>query len=310
MIYTLGIEGMMSCVKSQSREISIKNLRVLNPRGRMFFVVRAYTAYMDESYVDGALMCVGGWLCRDDGWGRIEHRWRQRIEYEQRRSVRANQAPIERYHASDLEHFRDEYKVGWDKARRTLFSKKLIDILSSEKVRLKNPIGIATGIKFPHILEAYPSAKKDRVFRIVWAAYRVCMMENLLILAETMKRAFPGEQVAVVYDRGPFKGAALSAFDSFKEGPTVNKRDIVTMAPMGWEDCTALQPADMICFESRKLINSGQKNLEQFRRSLQRIIGKGVMLRVRQISRESLLEIAEGQRLAPPPPKGWSSNNS
>ena len=69
------------------REIGISELRPLNPNGRMFFVARVYTAYFDESYTDGFLMCVGGWLASDTTWGKIEGRWRRRIEYEKRRSI-------------------------------------------------------------------------------------------------------------------------------------------------------------------------------------------------------------------------------
>ncbi len=285
-------------------QIGIRDLKVLNPKGSLFFVARVYTAHLDESYTDGLLMCVGGWLAHDITWEKIERRWDYRVRYENARSARRGEPQIDRYHASDLDNLKQQFspEKGWSRERGKTFTKKLIDILGAHKEKLRNPIDIAAGIFIPHIQEAYPASQKEKIHRQHWAAYRVCMMESLLMLAETMKRAFPNDQVAVIYDRGPFSSAAQSAFDSFKDGKTVNKGDVVTVAPMGWEDCTALQPADMMAFEGRKLIKSGVSDKHQFRRSLQRIIGRGNMIRVRYIGREALMSIAESQRMAPPPP--------
>jgi hypothetical protein len=265
-------------------------------------VARVYTAYMDESYSDGILMCVGGWLCRDDVWRRIENQWNRRIEYEQRRSIKRAERPITRYHASALDNFRHEYKIGWGDNRKVLFTKKLIDILGREKRELLNPFGIVSGIEFPHILEAFPGSDEKGSYKFYWAAYRICMIECLITLADTMRRFFAGGQVAVIYDRGPFSSAAQSAFDSFKAGNAKNKTDIVTMAPMDWQQCTALQPADMIAYEGRKLIKGGHQTLAQVRRSFKRLIGNGNIVRVRPITKNALLKIAEARILAPNPP--------
>jgi hypothetical protein len=270
----------------------------------MFFVARNYTAYMDESCSEGLLMCVGGWLAHDITWEQVENRWDGRIRYENSRSVKRGEPKIDRYHASDLDNLKAQFRPenGWDRPRGIQFTKKLIDALSKGRQSLSKPIGICSGIFIPHMQEAFPGSRNEKIFKQHWAAYRVCMIESLLTLAETMRRAFPREQVAVVYDRGPYSSAAQSAFNSFKEGKTVNKDDIVTMAPMGWENCTALQPADLMVYEGRKLIKSGIRDRNHFRRSLQRIIGKGNMIRVRYIGREALLSISASRKLAPPLP--------
>jgi hypothetical protein len=277
----------------------------------MFFVARVYTAYFDESYTDGFLMCVGGWLASDTTWGKIEGRWRRRIEYEKRRSIKRGESAIDRYHASDLDNLKSQFaqEKGWDADRRKLFTKKLIDIMACNKQKINYPIGISVGIFLSPLRELFPSPNKENIYKQHWAAYRICMIQNLITLAEVMRRLYPGEQVAVIYDRGPFSSAALSAFESFVgTSRTVNKKDIVTVAPMGWECCTALQPADMIVYESRKLIKSGIREQDKFRRSLQRIIGNGNILRVRYIGREALAEIRESRRLAPPPSPDFSTD--
>ena len=288
--------------------LGIRDLKILNPNGSMFFMARHYTAYFDESYTDGLLMCVGGWLAHDIDWGKIERRWDYRIAYENTRSAKRGEPPFDRYHAADLDNFKAQFarEKGWDEDRRKIFTKKLIGILGANTDKLRNPIGLATGISLPDMRDAFPSSHKEKIFKQHWAAYRNCMILDLLMLAETMRKAFPGEQVAVLFDRGPYASAALSAFESFKQGKTPNKHDVVTIAPMGWEDCTALQPADLIAYEGRKLIKSGVKEEAQFRRSLQRIVS-GNMVRVRTIPKDALMQIAESRKLAPPPPPEYEA---
>jgi hypothetical protein len=134
------------------------------------------------------------------------------------------------------------------------------------------------------------------------------MIQNLITLANTMLDVYPDEQVAVIYDRGPFGGAAQSAFESFKKTSQKPKaKSVVTMAPMGGEDCVALQPADMLAFEGRKLVGSANRDPNYFRRSLQRVIGNGLVLRVREITKEALDGILEARREAPAPPQDWQA---
>jgi hypothetical protein len=273
----------------------------------MFFVARVCTAHFDESYTDGLLMCVGGWLAHDIDWERIERQWDYRIAFENTRSKRRGHPPFDRYHASDMDNFKAQFarEKGWDENRRKIVTKKLIGILGRSKDKIRNPIGLATGIGLQDMRDAFPSSQKEKIFKLHWAAYRTCMILNLIMLAETMRRAFPNEQVAVICDRGPYNSAALSAFESFRQGKTPNKGDIVTVAPMGWEDCTALQSADLIAYEGRKLIKSGIKDEAHFRRSLQRIVS-GNMVRVRTVPRDALMQIAESRKLAPPPPSEYA----
>jgi hypothetical protein len=230
-----------------------------------------------------------------------------RIDYESRKSQEAGLSPTSRYKASDLESFHGEFK-GWSSQREKILSKKLIDILSrgSNQQRYRKPIGIACGLKIPSIPNVL--IDRDSVFKTNWAAYRLCMIQNLITLADTMFAAYPDDNVAVIYDRGPFGGAAQSAFESFKRTSKKPKaKSVVTMAPMSGEDCVALQPADMLAFEGRKLVGSDTRDPQYFRRSLQRVIGNGLMLRVREITKEAMEEIMKARHEAPSPPEDWQS---
>lgn len=265
------------------------------------------TAYMDESYQDHKLMCVGGWLCNDSRWDKISSQWQMRIDYESRKSQKAGLSSVSRYKASDLESFHGDFE-GWNLDRKKLLTKKLIDILGRgpSRDKLRKPIGIACGLKIPAIPDVL--VNREKIFKTNWAAYRLCMIQNLITLADTMSAIHPDDRVTVIYDRGPFGNAAQSAFESFKRTSQRPRADsVVTMTPMGGEDCVALQPADMLAFEGRKLVGTDKRDPYYFRRSLQRVIGNGLTLRVREITKEALDGILQARREAPAPPTDWKS---
>jgi hypothetical protein len=125
------------------------------------------TAYMDESYQDHKLMCVGGWLCEDTRWDAINSQWQMRIDYESRKSQKSGLPLISRYKASDLENFQGEFKK-WNSVRKKLLTKKLIDILGRgpSRERLRKPIGIACGLKIPDIPDAL--VNREKIYKTNW----------------------------------------------------------------------------------------------------------------------------------------------
>jgi len=245
------------------------------------------TAYIDESW-DDLTMCVGGWLCDQRTWRLIEYRWNREIERENKLSGRLGLQSLSRYHAADLHARRSEYK-GWTEDRGVRFTKRLIDILGKPK---SQPIGIACGVSFADMLAASPEWDRHHP-RHKWelAAYRMCMLSCLRLVLDTMSKEYPDENVTVIHDRGKFNGAAQSAFDAIKQSRKLSNIDsLLTVTPLSWKDCTALQPADMMVFEGRKLVKNNPGNVESFRRSLQRMIGRGIKLRVWNIPQEGLKE--------------------
>ena len=67
------------------------------------------TFYADEGF-DETTMCVAGWLRTSDRWMSLEQQWSQRIEYECHRSMKREQQPISRFHATDCSNRRGEYR--------------------------------------------------------------------------------------------------------------------------------------------------------------------------------------------------------
>ena len=239
-------------------------------------------------------MCIGGWLGTIDTWTRIEDQWAKRIAYENRISASDGLRSVRRYHAADLEYREQDFK-GWSKQRQVQFTKNLIDIIGCGRLR---PIGIACSVNFDDLHSAFPEDELDRN-RWEKEAYRLCMMSCLKVIADTMYRAFPGEQVAVVHDRGKFNHAALNAFEITLRNPKiVNRESIVSIAPLPWEKCVSLQPADLFAYEGRKLLERGHTSVEQFRKSLRRLIGNRVQIRAHFLPREGLQVIGDRLRKA------------
>jgi hypothetical protein len=75
------------------------------------------------------------------------------------------------------------------------------------------------------------------------------------------------------------------------EGTLKNGERFTTIAPMGWEDCVPLQPADLIAYENFKIVERNSKGKKR-RISMERILdldsfgGRGASL-----NREALKEI-------------------
>jgi hypothetical protein len=60
-------------------------------------------------------------------------------------------------------------------------------------------------------------------------------------------------KIAFFYERNPCGGTLTSTFDSAKNDPTFAERELFkTIEPVGWEDCIAIQPADLMAYDVMK----------------------------------------------------------
>lgn len=247
------------------------------------------TAYFDESY-DGRTMCIGGWIARDEVWTRIDAKWKQRIDYENRISARKGTGSLSRYHASDCASMCKEFE-GWDEPRQISLTKRLIAVIGEgNRKRIgSQPIGVACGLSLLELHNVFPLIERTA---LKWQAYRVCMVKALLLTGQVMRRNFTNERVTVIYDRTKeFNSAAQMAYaDALPEDNPMAKY-FVSIAPGGWEDFVALQSADFLAFEGFKLTGSCKRGKEHFRLSLQGIVGKHVPLAVGFFTEDNLREL-------------------
>jgi hypothetical protein len=245
------------------------------------------------------VMCVGGWLAPDGLWEEIEEKWEQRIDYENRISAKKDFPPISRYKAADCANLKNEFDParGWSKDRQIRFVKKLVGIIGKKKL-----VGIGVGVSLKGYETAYPTLKAA-----LRNMYRISMLHCLHLVGGAMSEHWPSERVTVFYDHGDFGGGAQSAFGAVKK-PAYQYRDyFVTVAPRSWEDSIALQPADLIAYETFKSIRADIRTDESLveenaRKSLRALMGWDVPLVIHYFRSEIFRAIKHWRETGQIPP--------
>jgi hypothetical protein len=250
--------------------VSLKDLNF----SRVYCVLKAY---FDESY-DPSTMCVGGWLCPEGSWKRIEDKWLARIEHERRISVKHGHKPISRYHATDCGNLKREFsaKHGWTIDRQIQLTKKLIGVIGKATPQ---PIGIVIGMSLKELALVRPAFTEKE---LKWWAYRFCMGECLNNVAKASHEWFTHDTVSVIHEASDeLNSAALEAFQDLKLSRVPYRRQVVTLAPGSWQDFPALQPADLLAYEGFKFTSARKRDEDSnhLRKSLEKVIGHGVLVR-------------------------------
>jgi hypothetical protein len=247
--------------------------------GRMFCVT-TFTSYHDESYsAKRDTLCVGGWLARDSVWDDIERDWKARIDYENRKSAQKGFPAISRYHAADCANLKKEFaeNKGWDVDRQIKLSKRLCGIISKHR-----PYGIvAGGIGSEFATVDQSLTGPERVKAMYAASFRI----YLYMVAETMTTNFPDDRVTLFFDRTKdFESIVAAEYKGFREHPRLGYMadSIITVAPLGWEDAIALQPADLLAYEGFKRVGVSME--EGVRKALLAMIGDRTPLAVARCS--------------------------
>jgi hypothetical protein len=239
---------------------------------RVYCVLKAY---FDESY-DNSTMCVGGWLCLEDGWKQIEDKWLARIEHERRIAIKHGHEPISRYHATDCGNLKKEFSEenGWNIPRQIRFTKKLTDVIGTAKVK---PEGFVFGMSINELKLARPDFTDKE---LKWWAYYFCFRECLDRVGKEMQEWFTHEKVSVIYEGSTdLSSAGLKVFQEMKDNQLPFAHHFKTVAPGYWADFTALQPADLIAYEGFKLSATYKRGSDHLRKSLEALIGHGVQIR-------------------------------
>jgi len=215
------------------------------------------TFYADESFNDRCF-CFGGWLAEEKVWTSIGNQWEKRIAYERR-----IHGKLRRYHATDCNGGYKEYK-NWTKPQRDQHTKKLLKIITKKK---EDIVAICFGLDRISFRQHFSAPKDD-----LGAAYNVAVRRTMMLIAKVMKR-HSEDRLAIIHSDAPgYNGLIQDAFDTMMNDPAYShyRKIFTTIAPLKWEDCIQLQPADMIAFEAFKLIDSDLHSTEpKIRRSLE-----------------------------------------
>jgi hypothetical protein len=158
--------------------------------------------------------------------------------------------------------------------RQIRLTKKLIEIIGTSR---PSPVGIAVGLSLKELRIARSDFSENQVKE---SAYFLCMCECLNHIGQATDECFPSERVMVIHDASKeFDKWALEAYQQmFVSLRFPYTHCFVSIAPGSWTNFPALQPADLIAYEGFKLTAARKRGSEDLRKSLQSVIGHGVVI--------------------------------
>jgi hypothetical protein len=160
------------------------------------------------------------------------------------------------------------------------------------------PIIAAWGASLTELREVYPNYDVKKLRELL---YGFCVRHCLNEIGRVMYEYWPDENITFIHDHGQSTKArhslfkpAQQAFLDAKEDPDPDPwiRQFVSFAPMSWQNCLPLQPADMIAYDAFKVIDKRLHVDENaIRRSLEAIHGKDTQMVVGYIKPGGIVEM-------------------
>lgn len=232
-----------------------------------------FRGYIDES-CDGkqdvfALSCI---LTRGKNWDEFVRKWKLHLAARNRLLAKAGRPPISRYHASDCSSRQREFR-GWNHDERDSFVRGLFEVFKQVST-----FTVVYDVQLSELCEVFPEYSADRLE----AAYYWLTRFLMLTISNDIRRynKFGGHvEISLIHDRtggnGKYDPTIRRAFDQMVNDQTFHGREMfTTIAPMSWEKCIPLQPADLVAFETLK---QAQARLEYrtSRRSFKALLDMG-----------------------------------
>lgn len=220
-------------------------LETLNPDGpNGLFVL--YRGYIDESYdnevfVLSSLMVEGG-TCLYLGW-----EWDKCIERWNEKLFKQNRKTLSRYHAVDCSNLCNEFQ-GWSVAEQKALTSDLVNVLRPHRMDT-----MAFGLDLNEFRKLFPESRKLSKKKFFGFVYGLMTKMLVINIGERVCSGRPDASISFIHDRCDYDGIIVDAFNEVIRDPTFEHRDcLTTVASLGWEDCTPLQPADLLAYENFK----------------------------------------------------------
>jgi len=205
--------------------------------------------YIDESY-DSDIFTLSCAMSDVKGWQGIESAWKKCLVAKNKELKKAGRQQISRYHAADCSSLVNEF-AGWSVPEQIAFSKELMAIFN----RGKNWINvIAYSMPLAAFKAEFPECSDDPL-PACYSLLKMIMLEIADQFAAGKKKygKIKPVDVFLFYERCSYGGVLLNSFNHAKDDQTFAEREqFRTIAPLSWETCTALQPADLIAYETFK----------------------------------------------------------
>jgi hypothetical protein len=258
-----------------------------NPLGVREGTFVLFRGYMDESHdKENRLFALSCLIATGKDWYEMERAWKLQLAAKNKELKRAGRKLLTRYHASECSTLHGEYE-GWDVAEQIEFVKGFFNIF--KRTRGVHAVGYV--VDLDDLCEVFPEWAKDRLE----TAYAILPKFVMYTIGDDFHNMAPTApyKVTLFHDRtSGYDATILRAFESVKN-ESKHAEHFTTIAALGWDDCIALQPADLVAFEVFKEAQ-GKEAARQRRKSFSALLAldefgihtkaftKDVLLQLRQ----------------------------
>lgn len=218
------------------------------------FVV--FIGYMDESSKNDEWFILSVIIAYGGEWQWIVWAWEKMLEGTNRILAAQGRRTLSRYKAADCSSCEGEFR-GWTKEEQIALTKKIISIFNLHRMRV-----VSYSVNLRELVHEIPETKADpKGFAYVLLLH--FLLPEIWDLLKNENHLQPSDRVALIHDRCEYDAALLDAFNQMKDDDGFEHRDrFTTIAPMGWEECIPLQPADLLAYENLReaeLKSAGKK---------------------------------------------------
>jgi hypothetical protein len=211
-----------------------------------FMVIRGH---LDDSGDGKKIFTLSALLTHGQNWQFLTIDWNAVLAQKNKELAALGRKQLRRFHAADMSSFIEDFE-GWNGPERNEFTARLLRAISKPEHRL---YGFSFSINLQLLTEIIPDTKDDPKGHAYYLLLKLLMCDIGERIQEENNGDLSGIKVALIHDRCQYTGLLQSAFESMRSDKTFSSRSLfTTLAPMGWEDCVPLQPADFVAYETYK----------------------------------------------------------
>ncbi|HEV2960536.1 MAG TPA: DUF3800 domain-containing protein [Candidatus Angelobacter sp.] len=192
--------------------------------------------FCDESYNDKVLT-LAGFMATEVEWGKLRRKWKSRVK----------KAGVSRFHAAPLNAYDGEFESWRGTTKSRDFVVPLLNIIKHR---------LMVGFSFAMLLGDYDKYTSPVAKDKLGSPYLCCFKHCIAMAAQSMNSMPAEDKFAVILDRNPEEKQARDLFGKIKDDSTVPYRHrLATCVAGSWEEYIPLQPADMIAYDTFKLLD-------------------------------------------------------
>jgi Protein of unknown function (DUF3800) len=197
--------------------------------------------YCDESFdstqKDPNTFVVAGLIAEESAWKKLEGPWQ----------AKNASMGIKRFHSASINAFGGEFEC-WNKTERDEYVKDMFRIVESNGGLL----AISCAIHADEYRRIINESGRESLGSPYIACFKIC----LLMIAKILLDIDNDLIFSVILERNESQTEAVDVFFRLKDDENLNVgRCMGTCAPGSWEEFIALQPADMIAYETYRQVH-------------------------------------------------------